>query len=229
MTTLQCLLILMGFATALAIVYANSVFLNKLLIHCLKAAFILKIAFFILMIVALPFRTNGWSSTLLHLKTRYFVDLLYVGCFIGYHVCLFLFATRLKVFKALLFDRVSGFYRLVRLSASCTFLFSAMYAIFFFDQSLTFFISCGYTKDFMIFIIGIEMLGAVMLLFKKAVGYASLLLTCDMIGAVFTHFHNYFLKNFPNPFKNSVPALITLTLLVTIIYLNSLVKKAVSY
>jgi hypothetical protein len=41
-----------------------------------------------------------------------------------------------------------------------------------------------------------------------------------MIGAVYTHYHNYFLKNVPNPFGNSVPALITLTLLVTVAYLN---------
>jgi uncharacterized membrane protein YphA (DoxX/SURF4 family) len=192
----------------------------KLLIRCLMAALMIRVVFFVLLIAALPFHKEGWSSTLLHVKFRYAVDFIYAGGFIGYLACALLFPARLKVVKALLFDRFPAFFTLVRLSAGCTFLFSSIAAIFFFDQSLAFFIRCGYSEAFMIFIIGLEMMGGLMLLFKTTAGYAALLLACDMIGAVYTHYHNYFLKNIPHPFGNSIPALLTLTLLVSIAYLN---------
>jgi hypothetical protein len=65
-----------------------------------------------------------------------------------------------------------------------------------------------------------------MLLSRKTAIYAALILTCDMIGAVATHYRNYLIKGFSNPFDNSVPALVTLTLLVTVIYINVYTRKA---
>ena len=228
MTTLQSLLILTGFAVVLFTLYTKAAIFAKLLVRCLKGALLLKIGFFVVLILVLPFHKNGWSTALLHLKIRYVVDLAYAGGFAAYCLSRLLFPARIRHFKMILFDQTGVFYRLLRLSASSTFLFSAVAAIFFFDQSLAFFTSCGYNRDFMIFIIGLEMICGVLMLFSKTAGYAALLLIADMAGAVFTHYHNYFQKHFPNPFGNSVPALITLTLLVTIVYLNAEVKKAIS-
>jgi hypothetical protein len=216
MTTSQALLILIGFVALSAAVCTNPVYLKRLLFRCLVAALLIKIAFFVLLIAALPFHKADWSSTLLHVRIRYVVDFMYAGGFIGYQTCTLLFPARIRGLKVLLSDQSAAFYGLVRFSASCTFLFSSFAAIVFFDQSLAFFKSCGYSEVFMLFIIGLEMIGGVMLLKKKTAGYAAVLLGCDMIGAVYTHYHNYFLKGVPNPLGNSLPALITLTLLVTV-------------
>lgn len=209
----------------MAAIYTGSTVFKKRFIQCLKASLILKIAFFILLIAALPFHSGEWSKALLKLKVRYIPDLVYAGCFMAYLAGLAAFPARLNDVKNLL--GVPAFSRLVRWSASATFLFSAIAAIYFFDQSLAFFASCGYNKDFMIFIICIELLCGLMLLLPKTALYAALLLTCDMAGAIATHYHNYFYKHFPNPLGNSVPALVTLTLLISVIWLNSELKKVV--
>lgn len=39
-------------------------------------------------------------------------------------------------------------------------------------------------------------------------------LSIEMLGAIYTHYHNYFSKGFPDPFGNSLDALRTLFLMI---------------
>ena len=81
MTTLQALLILIGFVALSAAVCTNPIYFKKLLFRCLVVAFLIRIAFFVLLIAALPFHKANWSSTLLQVRIRYIVDLMYAGGF----------------------------------------------------------------------------------------------------------------------------------------------------
>jgi|SRR5580658_2586645 hypothetical protein len=110
MTTLQALLVLIGFVALSAAVCTNPAYLKRLLFRCLMAVLMIRVAFYVLLIAALPFHKADWSSTLLHLKVRYVVDLMYAGGFIGYQACALLFPVRLKVLKVLLSDQSAAFY-----------------------------------------------------------------------------------------------------------------------
>jgi len=216
MTTFQVLLFFPGLVAVMTAVFTNAFIIKILLMRFVLAVLWIRVAFFCLLIVAMPFHSEAWSSTILHLRTKYAVELVYAGGFIAYQVCTVLFPTRLEVLRGLLFDRSDAFYTAVRYFAGTLFLRSSFAAIFFFDQSLAFFHTCGYGEAFMIFIIGLEMIGGVMLLIKRTAGYAAIVLSFDMIGAIFTHYHNYFVRDLPDPFGNSIPALITLTALITV-------------
>jgi uncharacterized membrane protein YphA (DoxX/SURF4 family) len=216
MTIFQVLLFFLGLVAIVTAVCTNPFIIKILLARCVLAVLWIRVALFCLLIVAMPFHKEAWASGLLHLKIKYAGDLIYAGGFIGYQACTILFPTRSEVLRSLLFDRSNAFYTAIRFFAGTVFLRSSLGAIFFFDQSLAFFHTCGYGEAFMIFIIGLEMIGGVMLLIKRTAGYAAIVLSFDMIGAIFTHYHNYFVRDLPDPFGNSIPALITLTVLITV-------------
>lgn len=77
----------------------------------------------------------------------------------------------------------------------------------------SFFQASGYSKTFYIFICAFECVCAVGLLVRVTVLPVVFALSVEMVGAVYTHFHNYFAKGLPDPFSNSLDAFRMLILL----------------
>jgi hypothetical protein len=82
------------------------------------------------------------------------------------------------------------------------------------------FVMLGYNKAFMIFIKLLEGICGIGVLFRQTTFIAALLLSFDMAGATYTHYHNYFARNMPDPFSNSTPSLVLQVFLVAILILN---------
>jgi uncharacterized membrane protein YphA (DoxX/SURF4 family) len=120
----------------------------------------------------------------------------------------------------LLADKKTAVTSILQLSAATVFLYSAWGSIFSYQRSLQFFTMSGYNEYLFIFIIVIEFSCAIALLFKKAAFWAALILIVDTLGAVSTHYDNFFTKDLPHPLNNSIPALTTLTVLISIAYLS---------
>jgi uncharacterized membrane protein YphA (DoxX/SURF4 family) len=87
------------------------------------------------------------------------------------------------------------------------------------DQSYRFFQESGYSYAFFLFIAIAECAGALGLLLKRTVRLAALGLSIDMVGAVYTHYHNYLVRGTPSPLSNSIDPLKMLPLLVLIMVL----------
>ena len=81
------------------------------------------------------------------------------------------------------------------------------------DAEYSFFQASGYNRTFYIFICAFECLCAVGLLLRITVLPVVLALSVEMVGAVYTHVHNYFAKGLPDPFGNSLDAFRMLILL----------------
>jgi len=214
------LFFLPGLLLALFAFYLDSKISVGRLVGLLKIVLLLKITLFTLMTIALFLRSHWLALSVLHVKMRYSFDLLYAGCFTGYVLTAILFYD--KVVRQLKNSSIgkSSFFKVVRLSVASTFLFSSIAAMVFFDKSLSFFLSCGYNKGFMIIIIVVEFLCSLMLLIENLAPWAAIILMLDMTGAIYTHYHNYFSRNIPGPFDNSIPAAVTLVLLMTIVILS---------
>ncbi len=94
---------------------------------------------------------------------------------------------------------------------------------------LSFFELSGYNSSFLIFIAIVEIGGAIALLVPSIRKYAALLLFCNMIGATYTHYHNYFVSNIPDPFGNSIDSLKMQPFLILIIIVGfGLLKQKTS-
>jgi hypothetical protein len=81
------------------------------------------------------------------------------------------------------------------------------------DAEYSFFQASGYNRAFYILICAFECLCAVGLLLRITVLPVVFALSVEMVGAVYTHFHNYFAKGLPDPFGNSLDAFRMLILL----------------
>jgi hypothetical protein len=88
------------------------------------------------------------------------------------------------------------------------------------------FVMLGYNKPFMIFIKLLEVFCGVGVLFRRTTFFAALILSIEMAGATYTHYHNYFTRNMPDPFSNSTPSLMLQLFLITILVLNYQRMKA---
>jgi hypothetical protein len=75
------------------------------------------------------------------------------------------------------------------------------------DETIDFFHSSGYSTAFFFFIATWEFAWGLALISRRTAVLALSALTIDMVGAIYTHFHNYFTRGFPGPFGNSVDAL----------------------
>ena len=217
MTDLQAYLIaLTGFITAIIIMLTANEKASSWLIRFVIALLVLQTAFYGIRILSLPFPRN---ITLAHiLYASYIISYsFYAGCFIGYFVTVLFFKQKLKTFESLLFQNMPFLYKLLRFSVASVFLWSSLGSLFFYKRYMTFFTTSGYSEPFYMFIIAVELLGALGFLFRKTTLYAAILLECDMIGAIYTHYHNYFTKHLPDPLGNSIPSLIMQTVLITII------------
>jgi len=217
MTDLQAYLIaLTGFIIAIIIILIANVKACIWLIRFVITLFLIQTGFYGIRILSLPFPRNATLAHILH--SGYIISYsFYAGCFIGYVVIGFFFKQKQKTFDSLLFQNAPFLYKLIRFSVASVFFYSSIGSFFFYTRYMQFFTISGYSEPFYIFIIAIELLGGIGLLFRKTVLYAALLLMCDMIGAIYTHYHNYFTKHLPDPLGNSIPSLITQTVLITII------------
>jgi uncharacterized membrane protein YphA (DoxX/SURF4 family) len=189
------------------------------------ALFILQTVFYGIRLLSLPLPRNITLTRILY-SGYIFSYSFYAGCFIGYFIIFLFFRQKLKTFDLLLFQNVPFLYRLLRFSLATVFLYSSIGSLFFYSRYLVFFTTSGYSEPFYIFIITLELLGGIGLFFKKTTLYVVLLLMCDMIGAVYTHYHNYFNKQLADPLGNSIPSLITQTVLITIIIFTLYLRKS---
>lgn len=87
-----------------------------------------------------------------------------------------------------------------------------------------FFLVSGYGQVFYVFITVVEILGGIGLLWRRTVMWAAAILILDMLGAIFTHYHNYFSRGLQSPFSNSIVPL-TLVPFLIVIFVQSIVKK----
>lgn len=100
---------------------------------------------------------------------------------------------------------------------SAYFLFTGLGKIMGHAAILQFFNSSGYNVNFLNVIIGIELCCSAGLLFIKTRPIAALILFCEMLGAAFTHYRNFFVYHTPDPFSNAIDTLRLLPLLLAII------------
>jgi hypothetical protein len=84
---------------------------------------------------------------------------------------------------------------------------------FFTRETLDFFHSSGYGTGFFYFIAAWELAWGLALAWQRTWIAAIAALSCDMVGAICTHYHNYFSKGFTGPFENSLDALRMLLLM----------------
>ncbi len=195
---------------------------NKLchwLITLLKTLLILQISFYCIRIACLPFPKNEQLATILYLSDIT-IHTFYAATFISYFIIKLLFNKRLTVFHDLLLQNIPVLYKILRLSAASVFFYSSVFNILHPAKGMEFFTLSGYSHAFYVFITIVELTGAVGLLFRKTVLYATLLLMCDMLGATGTHYYNYFTKHLPGPLGNSIPSLILQTVLISILIIT---------
>jgi hypothetical protein len=102
--------------------------------------------------------------------------------------------------------------RAARYFAASYFLMAGMFKWITYAE-YSFFQASGYSRLFYVFICGFECACAAGLLVKITILPAVLALTVEMVGAVYTHFHNYLAKGMPDPFSNSLDAFRMLILL----------------
>lgn len=81
------------------------------------------------------------------------------------------------------------------------------------DAEYPFFQASGYSRAFYVFICAFECVCAVGLLFRGLVFPVAVALFGEMLGAMYTHFHNYCVRGVPDPLGNSLDAFRMLILL----------------
>ena len=217
MTDLQAYLIaLAGFIIAIIIMLIANDKVCSWLIRFVMALLVLQTVFYGIRLLSLPFPRNITLAQILH--SGYIISYsFYAGGFMGYFITAIFFKQKLKTFDTQLFQNRPLLYKLLRFSVASVFLWSSIASLYQYNKALHFFTISGYSSAFFIFIIIVELFGGIGLLFRKTTLYVALLLECDMIGAIYTHYHNYFTKQLPDPLGNSIPSLITQTVLITII------------
>ena len=105
--------------------------------------------------------------------------------------------------------------RAARFLAASTYLMVGSYKLISYAE-FPFFQASGYSQNFYIFICILECVCAVGLIRRSTTIPAVLVLSFEMFGAVYTHFHNYFSKGLPDPFGNSLDAFRMLVMLLYI-------------
>jgi hypothetical protein len=218
------LVVLTGFILSIIIILSAQTKISSWFVWLIKALLVLEISFYCARLLCLPFPKNLFLATILH-SGYIAANSLYAGAFVGYGIIYLFLNPRLKIFNAVLFQNTTALYPLLRFSVAGIFLYSSITSICFYSKYVQFFTSSGYSPAFYIFIIIVEFTGAAGILFRRTVLYAAVLLECDMLGAVYTHYHNYFSKHLPDPLGNSIPSLITQTTLLSIIAFTLYLRK----
>jgi uncharacterized membrane protein YphA (DoxX/SURF4 family) len=112
--------------------------------------------------------------------------------------------------------------RFFRYTAAANFLFAGISKIIAYQGILDFFKLSGYSPSFLNFIIIVEIVFGAGLLFKRTAWISALILMMDMLGATYTHYHNYFIQHIPEPFSNSLDSLKWQPFLVVILIISVL-------
>lgn len=80
-------------------------------------------------------------------------------------------------------------------------------------ETLDFFHMSGYSTAFFFFIAAWELVWGIGVLWRSAAILSLVALSLDMVGAIYTHYHNYFTRGYSGPFGNSLDALRMLLLM----------------
>jgi uncharacterized membrane protein YphA (DoxX/SURF4 family) len=212
------LFVLLGFILSFFIVIAGSARLASGYLKVIEAELILKIVYFSTKLLLVPIHKSGMLIKILSFK--YAFDGFYAGAFLGYLLAVLVFSGKARGFNRILFNQEKFLYQLIIICVGVTYICSGLGAILGFDRSLAFFKSCGYSEDFMVFIIAIELLCGIGVFFRRLRMAAALVLMIDMAGATLTHFHNYFSKGLPDPLGNSLPSLSMQVFLISMIMMG---------
>jgi uncharacterized membrane protein YphA (DoxX/SURF4 family) len=223
---------LQGYATIMATFILSLTFLlsgKQVLSRALLQVFIwvllIKTGYYTLKILLTPVDKGPMLKAALNFK--YLPDVAYMGLFLGCLVAFMISRPRIRTFTEMLSSNFRTVEKLIMAAICTTYLLSALSAITNFKGWVMFFDSCGYSRAFLVLIITVETGGGIGVIFKSVRKAAVFILTADMAGATFTHFHNYFSKHVPDPLGNSLPSLAMLTILASLMILYSVhnVKK----
>ena len=114
--------------------------------------------------------------------------------------------------------------RAARYLAASTFLMVGTFKLISYAE-FPFFQASGYSQNFYIFICILECACAAGLMLRLTTIPAALVLSLEMFGAIYTHFHNYFAKGLPQPFANSMDAFRMLIMLSYIVAGHETTRK----
>jgi hypothetical protein len=176
----------------------------------------LKLSYLVLLAIHCMYKTE---IALKIFSYKYGFDAVFAGVFSAYIIFYLSRAKARNNLDKMLIRNIRPLFQILKYSIAITYLGSSLGLFLNYQKALDFFRSCGYQEWFMLFIIGVEFSSAFGVLFPKTRRLAISLLVCDMFGAIFTHFHNYFSTNMPDPFGNSLPAIAMLTFLSSFILL----------
>lgn len=207
---------LSGFVITCTVILTGNARGYARLFECLTYLFLIQIVFYCVRILSLPFPKSQLLSGITF-SGFIICDSIYAGCFAAFCLIRLAMTSRAKKFDMFLFPKILVLYKLLKCSTATVFAYSSIASIFFYQRSLQFFTVSGYPAAFFIFIITLELVCSFGLLFRRTVLYSGLFLLCDMVGAVYTHYHNYFVSHIPGPLGKSIPSLIIQTTLISII------------
>lgn len=146
----------------------------------------------------------------LHKIVIFYID----GIIITYFLTRSIF---LKNSPNLLLSERKLLYSFFRYFMAAYFICSGLSKVVGFSGILVFFQLSGYSIPFLDFIIAFEIISGIALLFKRTATIAALLLLVEMGGVTFTHYHNYFKYQIPEPFSNSLDSIKMLPFLLVIV------------
>jgi uncharacterized membrane protein YphA (DoxX/SURF4 family) len=220
----------LGCLLALAVMlFGNNIFITRV-IGYLKLLLLFKILLSVACILILPFIKPNPSGRLPYpglRRSSTWIGIFFLGIFLTYLAFIWLRRFQRKNIKILVSPQVQDFDRLFRWAMALIFIWSGIVKWVYPALDAHFFSISGYGTRFFAFITAVEILGGIGLLFRKTALLSSVLLIADMAGATYTHYHNYFSSNLPDPFSNSIPSLSLQPYLITIlvIAISATVKR----
>lgn len=224
MTDLQAYIILItSFVLAFFAALVANAKGKALLIQFFRWAFTIKLCLAACQVILLPFASNKILYAIVFNEGHRVFSFFLSASFLAWLVIKYFIPQQGKQLSVLVAPHLNTFYKLFCLYMAAIFVLAGVSKMFFFNNSLPFFLDSGYSKQFLYFILAIETLCGIAVCFKKLAILASVILIIDMAGATFTHYHNHFTKGSPGPFGNSIPSLVLQPFLTTILVLS--IKK----
>ena len=205
--------------TLVVMLFGNNTFITQV-IRYLKLLLLLKILLSLGSLLILPFIRPDPSGRLPFPavgRSSTWMGIFFLGIFLTYLSVIWLWRSQRKNFKILVSPHVQDFDRLFRWAMALIFIWSGIVKLVYPALDAHFFTISGYGTGFLVFITAVEILGGIGLLFRKTALLSSVILIADMAGATWTHYHNYFSRNMPAPFSNSIPSLSLQPYLITIL------------
>jgi uncharacterized membrane protein YphA (DoxX/SURF4 family) len=229
MTDLQIYIIfsLGCFFALIVLLFGNNQFKLQV-IRVLKILLTIKILLSLVAILILPFfKPNVFGRMPFPgiRRSSTYVGIFFIGVYLTYLLTICLRKSQKKKLTLLLSPQVYSFDKLFRWAMAGVFIWSGTVKLLYPDLDAHFFLISGYSNGFLAFITAVEILGGIGLLFPVTALYASAILIANMAGATFTHYHNYFFRNTPDPFSNSIPSLSLQPFLITILVIAIFASK----